>query len=73
MRVFNQNENCLLALPLLHNSKEDGGKQGSSYFDEKLILIGHKMRVCPVTLLRATYLEKSCEYIGVTEPHQEKC
>ena len=36
MRVFHQNESCLLALSLLHNSREDGGKQGSSHFDEKL-------------------------------------
>ena len=36
MRVFRQNESCLLALSLLHNLREDGGKQGSSHFDEKL-------------------------------------
>ena len=36
MRVSHQNESCLLALSLLHNSREDGGKQGSSHFDEKL-------------------------------------
>ena len=36
MRVFHQNESCLLALSLLHNSREDGGKQGSFHIDEKL-------------------------------------
>ena len=42
MRVFHQNESCLLALSLLHNSREDGGKQGSSHFWWKtFILIGH--------------------------------
>ena len=35
MRVFHLNESCLLALSLLHNSREDGDKQGSSHFDEK--------------------------------------
>ena len=34
--AFYQNESCLLALSLRHNSREDGGKQGSSHFDEKL-------------------------------------
>ena len=38
MRVFHQNEGCLLALSFLHNSKEDGGKKGSSHFDETLSL-----------------------------------
>ena len=33
---FHQDESCLLALSLLHNSREDGGKQVSSHFDEKL-------------------------------------
>ena len=34
--VSYQNESCLLALSLLHNSsREDGGKQGSSHLDEK--------------------------------------
>ena len=36
MRVFHLFESCLLALSLLHNSREDWGKQGSSDFDEKL-------------------------------------
>ena len=36
MRVFHQNESCLLALSLPHNSREDGGKQGSSHFDKTL-------------------------------------
>ena len=34
MRVFLQNVSCLLALSLLHNSREDGGKKGSSHFDK---------------------------------------
>ena len=34
-------ESCLLALSFLHNLREDGGKKGSSHFDETLILIGH--------------------------------
>ena len=36
MRVSHQNESCLLDLSLLRNSREDGGKQGSSHLDEKL-------------------------------------
>ena len=36
MRDFHKYESCLLALSLLHNSREDGGKQGNSHFDEKL-------------------------------------
>ena len=31
-------ESCLLALSFLHNLREDGGKKGSSHFDEKLSL-----------------------------------
>ena len=43
---FHQNESCLLALSVLHNSGEDGGKQGSSHFDEKLsFLIGHYSKI----------------------------
>ena len=42
MRVFHQDESCLLALSYLHNSREDGGKNGISHFDETLILIGHR-------------------------------
>ena len=34
--VSYQNESCLLALSFLHNSREDGGKIGSSHFDETL-------------------------------------
>ena len=34
--VSYQNESCLVALSFLHNSREDGGKQGSSHFNEKL-------------------------------------
>ena len=36
MRVFHENESCLLALSFLHNSREDGGKKGSSqsHFDK---------------------------------------
>ena len=32
---FYQNESCLFALSFFHNSREDGGKQGSSHFDKK--------------------------------------
>ena len=37
MRVFDQNESCLLVLSFLHNLSEDGGKDVSSHFDETLI------------------------------------
>ena len=35
---FYQNESCLLALSLLHNSREDGGKLGSSHLNRKTLL-----------------------------------
>ena len=42
MRIFHQNESCLLALSLLHSSREDGGKQGKlSFWWKNFILIGH--------------------------------
>ena len=34
--VSYQNVSSLFALSLLHNLREDGGKQDSSHFDEKL-------------------------------------
>ena len=47
MRVFHQIESCLLALSFLDNSREDGGKKGSSHFDATLTLIGHHSKTRP--------------------------